>query len=851
MLLPIHEALPALRAALAAHTCVVLQAPPGAGKTTVVPLALLDEPWLGGRSIIMLEPRRLAARAVAQRMAESLGETVGQRVGYRVRFEAQISRATRVEVVTEGILARRLHSDPTLTGVGLVICDEFHERNLQADLALALTRDAQRGLREDLRILVMSATLDATRIARLLDDAPVITSAGRCHPVTVSYLARDAEGDSALAAMQAVNRAGAACTGDILVFLPGSGEIRRAQRLLEGQAEWSEAIIAPLYGDLPHAAQERALRPDPQGRRKVVLATPIAETSLTIEGITTVIDSGWERTPYFDPVSGLSRLQTVRISRASAEQRAGRAGRLGPGHCYRLWSEATQRGLLAHSPPEIMTADLAALALDLAAWGVADANSLTWLDPPPAAAFAQARELLTELGALDQRGRLTDLGYAMAQLPAHPRLAHLMIAGHRRGHGGLACDLAALLSERDVLSNDPTRSADIHSRWHALQRYRQSGRAGAQAAGADPTTCARVAQAARQWRQLLRVPETDQADSPARAGALLALAYPERLAATRDQGSGRYRLLSGRGVRLPRADTLAKTEFLIAAQVDAGGGNGFSSQEGVIHLAAPLTRSDVEEVYSARLSDTARIAWDNATQAVISVTERRIGALALTQKPLAHPDPDRVAQALLEGIRALGLDALPWTLETRQWQARVLSLRLWETPAAWPDVSDAFLLDTLEDWLAPYLTGYTRRDHLARLDLLAALNNLCSWTTQQQLATLTPTHLHVPSGSRKQLQYFPDGSAPVLAVKLQELFGLADTPCVAAGRVPVMLHLLSPAQHPIQVTQDLRGFWDRTYPQVKKELKGRYPKHPWPDDPWQAVPTARAKPRGSGGRSVQ
>lgn len=835
MPLPIEDTLPELLRALASHPAVVLQAPPGAGKTTRVPLALLDEPWLQGRSILMLEPRRLAARAACARMADLLGEKAGQTAGYRVRFDSQVSRQTRIEVLTEGILTRRLQGDPALEGVGLVIFDEFHERNLNTDLALALCVDSQRGLRDDLKILVMSATLDAQGVAALLGGAPIVTSLGRSFPVTISHTPRDPESHRLPEAVAAtVRRALAEHQGDILAFLPGGGEIRRTQRLLEADPSCTEIALHPLYGDLPKDAQDRAIQADRHGRRKVVLATPIAETSLTIEGITCVVDSGYARAPCFDPNSGLTRLDIVRVSRASAEQRAGRAGRLGSGHCYRLWSESIQRGLQAHTPPEILAADLAPLALELAQWGVRDASNLTWLDPPPSGALAQARQLLTELGALNAKGMITPLGQAMATLPAHPRLAHLLLEGHRLGMGALACDVAALLSERDILGR--ARSCDMLERTEAMMAFRKHGRAGAQSHGADPYACEHIEQITRQWRRRLDIKQPATSANDEDIGLLLALAYPDRIAARREPDSGRYLLASGRGARLAHEDHLIKHPYLVAAQIDAG------KTEGMIYLAAPVTAPALREHLGARIQTQDAVGWHSQQQAVTARRETRLGELVLLSQPLENADPQALRQAMREGIRRVGLDALPWTHEAREWQARVLSLRHWLPEDGWPDVSDAQLENTMEDWLEPWLNGITRRDHLTRLDLASILGSRLDWAQRTRLDDGAPTHLTVPSGSRLRLQYTP-GEAPVLAVKLQEMFGLADSPRVAWGHIPVTLHLLSPAQRPIQVTQDLRGFWDRTYAEVKKELKGRYPKHPWPDDPWNAEPTARRKPK--------
>ncbi|MBI3804240.1 MAG: ATP-dependent helicase HrpB [Nitrospirae bacterium] len=835
MSLPIDEVIPPLRQRLSAHSAVVLQAPPGAGKTTRIPQALLREPWLRDRSILMLEPRRLAARAAAARIAALLGESVGETVGYRIRFETKVSKKTRIEVLTEGILTRRLQSDPALEGVGLVIFDEFHERHLHGDLALALCLDSQRVLRDDLKLLVMSATLEGAAVASLLGDAPVITSQGRQFPVDIRYASRDPEGRLPQVVHQAVLQALDRDPGDLLVFLPGSSEIRRTQALLTPLLSPRRIELFPLYGDLPWEAQDRALRPT-TGGRKVVLATPIAETSLTIEGVGVVIDAGFVRVPEFDPARGLTRLTTKRISRASAEQRAGRAGRLGPGICYRLWSEATQRGLMAQPIPEIRTADLTPLALELAQWGVREADTLSWLDPPPQAALAQARRLLTELDALDEAGSITPSGRAMVAFPLHPRLAHMLSRAEARGFGRLACDLAALLSEREILVGDRRRSCNLIDRLEALRAFREEGRAGAASHGADPSACQRVEQAAHQYQRLLRGQKTDAGRDLEQAGLLLAFAYPDRVAQQRAPGEVRYLLASGRGARLPEQEQRLRQPTLVVASLDAG------EIEGAIYLAAAVEIDQLRQELAAHVRTEAVIRWDTRQQRVIALKEERLGELVIDSVPLSTPDRERLRGAMLEGVRQLGVAALPWGDEARDWQARVLSLRHWFPEEGWPDLSDVALGETLEEWLAPFLDRFTRREQLKQLDLLAALKARLDWNQGRRLEEGAPSHLTVPSGSRLRLEYRP-GEPPVLAVKLQEMFGLAETPRVAWGKVPVTLHLLSPARRPIQVTQDLRGFWERTYAEVKKELKGRYPKHPWPDDPWNAVPTRRLRPR--------
>jgi ATP-dependent helicase HrpB len=843
MKLPIDPLLPELLATLAAQPSVVLEAPPGAGKTTRVPLALLDEmtaPWLAGQSIIMLEPRRLAARNAAIYMAAELGEAAGGRVGYRVRFDSKVGLQTRIEVVTEGILTRRLQHDPELAGVGLVIFDEFHERNLHSDLALALCLDAQQGLREDLKLLVMSATLDGDRVAKLL-GAPLLRSEGRSYPVGHHYLPREPDGRIPEVAASAVRRALKEESGDILLFLPGAGEIRRTLDLLRAESACTGIDLYPLYGDLPHSEQERAIRPSPAGRRKVVLTTNIAETSLTIEGVRVVIDSGWQRIPRFDPRSGLTRLETVRVSRASATQRAGRAGRLEPGVCYHLWSETTQQGLVPYNNPEIIEADLAPLALELAQWGVADAATLRWLDAPPAAALTQAQQLLQQLGALDGQRRITADGVAMARLPLHPRLAHMLVRADSMGEGALACDIAALLSGRDILRGVTEEGqCDFTLRVSALRSCRDKGAGGARAYGADASACRAVEQAARQWRHLLRLQVDNSTVADERVGVLLTLAYPDRVARRREGESGRYLLANGRGAALSR-ECVARAELLVVAALDAG--SAAKAGEGRIFSAAPITMTQLETLFAEQLAWREEVSWDERAQAVTARRLRGLGALVLEESKLTTPDSEAITAAMLQGIRQMGLESLPWDEECRQLQARICSLHQWLPDAGWPDLGDEALQENLDEWLTPWLNNISRRDHLKRLDLKAALKGLLGWERRQQLDSLAPTHLTVPSGSHKKLTYSVEGAVPVLAVKLQELFGLAETPTVAGGKVAVMLHLLSPAQRPIQVTQDLKSFWCNTYPEVRKELKGRYPKHPWPDDPWSAQATARAKPR--------
>ncbi len=819
--LPIQDALPDLLAALAAHSSAVLQAPPGAGKTTLVPLALLDQPWLGSQRIIMLEPRRLAARAAARRMADLLSEQVGETVGYRIRQDSKIGPKTRIEVVTEGILTRIIQDDPELSGIGAILFDEFHERNLPGDLGLALSLEIQTSLRDDLRLLVMSATLDGERVAAMLGGAPIVTSQGRAFPVEINWLerpeARKFDAAMASAILQALDETK---SGDLLAFLPGQGEIRRVERQLRDFG--CKALILPLFGDLPAAEQDRALLPVP-GCRKVVLSTSIAETSLTIEGVSIVVDGGQMRVPRFDPNGGMTRLVTLPVAKASAEQRRGRAGRLGPGVCYRLWSEAEHRALPAYASPEILEADLAPLALDLIRWGTQDPNALPWLDAPPAAAYAQAMALLGELDAVDA-GRITAHGKAMAALPVHPRLAHMMIKGRQLGLGGLACNIAALLSERDILR---ARDVDLRRRIEVI--------AGGQDRDADRGALMRVRDLARQLRRQLSVPETDGRIN--QAGLLLAFAYPDRVAQRRSGDGLSFRLANGRGAFFTEPQAISASPYLAVAELDG------ERKEARIFLAAPLDRGDLEEHFGAHISRQDSVAWDKREQAVLARRQTRFGALVLEESKLDNPPAELMAAAQLEAIADLGLESLPWSDAAHHLRRRIAFLRRHQ-PDQWPDLSDAHLLETLEEWLSPYLTGMSRVAHWQKLDLAAILRDGLTWEQRQALDRLAPTHIDVPSGSRIPIDYEND-EQPVLAVRLQEMFGLAETPSLLDGKVPLLLHLLSPARRPLQVTRDLAGFWSGSYKAVKADMKGQYPKHYWPDDPMQAEPTARAKPRGT------
>ena len=838
--LPIDAVLPDLRQALAARDEAVLEAPPGAGKTTRVPLALLDAPWLAGQTIVMLEPRRLAARAAAERLASELGEKVGETVGYRIRLDSKVGPKTRIEVVTEGILTRRLQADPGLEGVGLLIFDEFHERSLDADLALALSLNGRALLRDEpLKILLMSATLEGERLSKLLDDAPVVSSQGRMHPVDIQWGRPYQPGEFIEPrVVDCILQALAEQSGSVLVFLPGQAEIRRVhQALQESLGERPEVLLCPLHGELDLNAQRAAIEPAPTGLRKVVLATNIAETSLTIDGVRVVIDAGLARVPRFDPGSGMTRLDTQRISRASATQRAGRAGRLEPGVCYRLWSEAQHDQLAAHGSAEMLQADLAGLALQLARWGVTP-DQLSWLDQPPTAAYGQAQDLLARLGAFKpgSRDNLSAHGQAMAELPAHPRIAHLLLRGQELGLADMACDLAALLGERDIQRGG---GADLHTRLALLSGESKAARGGQ--GGVQ-----RARQLARQYRGQLRGKPRNPVADPDHSrwlGALLALAYPDRVARQRREGGAEYRLANGRAALFSEADALMKQPWLVIA--DLGSRQG--QREERIYLAAEFDPALFDDVLAEQVETLDLLDWDEREQVLRAERQRKVGELVLSREPLPGLDDDARARALLGLVRRKGLNLLTWTPELRQWQARVALLRELDLQkngtSEWPDLGDEALLASLEDWLQPYLGKVSRLSHFAALDLPSLLRNLLPWPLPQRLDELAPVHLSVPSGSNIRLDY--SEQPPILAVRLQELFGLADTPRIAGGRQQVKLHLLSPARRPVQVTQDLANFWRTTYAEVKKDLKGRYPKHYWPDDPLVAEATARAKPRGT------
>ncbi|MDP3745449.1 MAG: ATP-dependent helicase HrpB [Phenylobacterium sp.] len=812
-MLPVEEILPVLRTALSERTSAVLVAPPGAGKTTVIPLRLLDAEWLAGRKIVMLEPRRLAARAAAERMAQTLDERVGDTVGYRVRMQSKVSARTRIEVVTEGVFSRMILADPTLDGVGAVIFDEFHERSLDADLGLALARDTQGLLRDDLRILVMSATLDGAAVGRLLDEAPVIESQGRAFPVDTRYLGRDERLRLEDRVVRAVERALAEETGSVLVFLPGQGEIRRAAELLVERVRRPDVRIAPLYGALDPAEQDAAISSPPPGVRKVVLATSIAETSLTIQGVRVVIDSGVARVPRFDPASGLTRLATVRVSRAAADQRRGRAGRTEPGVAYRLWDEAETRALPAYADPEILDADLSGLALDLARWGAKDATSLAFLDPPPAAAFAEARGLLRRLEALTDDGVLTAHGEALAEFPLAPRLAHMVLKAQASGQGGRAARIAALVTERGLGGRD----ADLRHRLEGFER--------------DRSPRARDARAlADRWAGLAGKAGRE---APLDDGLLLAFAYPERIAKARG-GSGEFQLVSGRGAFVEPSDALAREKWLAVAEL--GGGD----RRDRILLAAPLDEADLARIFAGQLETETRLEESGGGR-LRAKRIVRLGRLAICEEIDERPDPALIAAALADRVRAEGLSALPWSEATLGLRRRAAFLRSREGEA-WPDLSDAALVGRLEDWLTPLLIGVRALAALKPDALDGAVRALIPWDQQRRLDAAAPIRWTAPTGNSFAIDYAAEGG-PRVDVRVQEVFGLNDHPSV--GGVLITLSLLSPGHRPVQMTKDLPGFWKGSWKDVRSDMRGRYPKHVWPEDPATAAPTARAKPRGT------
>ncbi len=817
--LPVAEVVPEIREKLKDNNTLIVSAPPGAGKSTLLPLALAGEEWLGGDKILMLEPRRLAARSIAARMSDMIGEKVGESVGYRIRFENRTSGKTKIEIITEGILTRMLQSDNSLEGVGMVIFDEFHERSLFADVALALCREAQQVLRPDLRIVVMSATLDMPGLSKLL-DAPVVDSPGRQYPVDIIYTGERDEMLMPELTARVVLRALKEQKGDVLAFLPGEGEIKKCESLLRSSA--GDVQIHPLYGQLPQNRQYAAIMPDRNGRRKVVLATSIAETSLTIEGVGVVVDCGFGRTMKFNPSTGLSKLETVVISRDMADQRAGRAGRLGPGVCYRMWSRADQERLAAHRTPEIEEADLASLVLDMAVWGVTDISAMTWLTPPPKGALIQASELLHSLDALSD-GRIADYGRRMQKLPCHPRIAHMLICAEESGTIPLAADIAAVLEERDPMPRET--GIDINIRIEALRRYRNQKN--------ENRAFERIEKVAASYRDMFGAKADNGPVSVFETGYLLVHAYPERIACARPGNNAQFQLSNGSIVTAGHQDDLAYESWLAVAHCDARDGLG------KIFMASPLNPQDLKPLVKER--DV--IEWDRRRGGVVAHRELRIGSIVLQTKPLPSPDRELITAAICDAVTKDGESLLDFNDEVEQWQYRVLSLRKWHPDENWPDVSTGNLKENCREWLLPYLDNVTKADDLKKINLKEVLQFALDYSLQQQLEVLAPERIEVPSGSKIKIQYQANGAQPVLAVRLQEVFGLAETPRVNGGEMPLLMHLLSPGFKPVQVTSDLRSFWDNAYFEVRKELRNRYPKHVWPDNPWteQAVRGARRR----------
>jgi ATP-dependent RNA helicase HrpB len=818
--LPIDAVLDELARTLADNNAAVLVAPPGAGKTTRVPLALLDAPWLKGKKIIMLEPRRIAARASAERMARTLGERAGETVGYRVRFGSKISRATRIEVVTEGIFSRQILDDPELNGVAAVLFDEFHERSLDADLGLALARDAQTGLREDLRILVMSATLDGARVGKLLGDAPVVASEGRAFPVETRYLGRKADAPLERQMADAIATALRADPGSVLAFLPGAAEIRRTQNFLGERVHDASVEIVPLYGALDAAVQDRAIQPAPKGQRKVVLATSIAETSLTIEGVRIVVDSGMARVPRYEPDIGLTRLETVRASRAAVDQRRGRAGRTEPGVCYRLWDEPQTASLAAYTQPEILSADLSSLVLDLAQWGVRDPATLAFLDPPPAPALKEANSLLSELGALDGDGRITAEGKSLRALALPPRLARMIVDSDRAGAGTEAADIAAILTERG-LGGD---SVDLDHRLDQFRRDRSP-----RASSARSLAQRWASQVAAEARP------ASSAESELSTGVMLAFAFPDRVA--RNRGNGSFVLANGRGAAVEQTSSLARAPYIAVAELTG------TAAQGRILLAAPITEVEIEARFADQIENTEDVQFDRGAMALRARRKKSLHAITLSEAPMALAPSGETAKIFAAGLIAVGLDKLPWSKSSKQWRDRIMFLRKAEGDS-WPDLSDDALSAASEAWLVPVLYDKISLKEFSPGDLSDAMMTLLPWELRARLEREAPTHFEAPTGTQLAIDYEAE-QGPTIAVRLQELFGLNTHPSIAKGAVPLVLELLSPAQRPVQVTRDLPGFWRGSYAAVRSDLRGRYPRHPWPEDPASALPTRRVKPRGT------
>ncbi len=858
--LPVAEIIPEVQQKLKEHTTVIIGAPPGAGKSTLLPLCLFEETFLEGKKIIMLEPRRLAARSIAMRMAELLNEEVGQTVGYRIRFENRVSAQTKIEVVTEGILTRMLQSDNALEQVGLVIFDEFHERNLQADLALALCREAQQVLRPDLRIMIMSATLNIPQLQNLL-QAPVIESKGRQYPVDVIYTTDADEYLLPELVAQTIARAVKEHDGDVLAFLPGEGEIRKCEEILKAQLlnlkservtssevekQRSTFNIHPLYGMLPHNEQYAAIMPNKQGKRKIVLATSIAETSLTIEGISIVVDSGFGRRSRFDPASGLSRLETLRISKDAADQRAGRAGRLSAGVCYRMWTKATQERMAEHRIPEIMEADLCALVLELSKWGSEDINTMCWLTLPPKNNVQQAYDTLQQIGAIESvteyanssmslraksrsenqnnevtRFKITEHGKRVHQLACHPRIAHMLLLAETTSMKVLGCDIAGILEERDPLPKDS--GIDLNLRIEALRRARSQN--------AFNNKFKRIEKNAASYRKLLNLEADNSYVDAYETGLLLAYAYPERIASAKPGNNAQFQLANGKIAAAGHKDDLAHEAWLAVANMDLRDGLG------KIFMAAPLNPKDLIHL----VKEKQNLSWDTRKGGLIASNELKIGSIVLKSTPIKNPDSDLVIDAICNAIKTEGESLLEFTDSFTQLQNRIGSLAQWYATDNWPQTTTEYLLQHAKEWLGPYVKDCRKPEDLKRLDLHEVLLHSLSWEQQQLLEQLAPAKLEVPSGSKIRIEYFMNGAQPVIAVRLQEVFGMADTPTVNKGTIKTVLHLLSPGYKPVQVTTDLKSFWNSTYHEVKKELQRRYPKHAWPDDPWSATAVAKGR----------
>ncbi|MBA4313452.1 MAG: ATP-dependent helicase HrpB [Chlorobiaceae bacterium] len=810
--LPIDAVIPELRNAFLRKRNIVLSADPGAGKTTRVPLALLNEPWLNGKKIIMLEPRRLAATRSASYMAQQIGERVGETIGYRIRGETRTGKSTRIEIVTEGILTRFLQHDPSLPEVGLIIFDEFHERSIHADLGLALTLDVQENLRNDLRILVMSATLDGLAISSLLGDSEILKSEGRSFPVETIYLTQQHNEYIEPIVATTVARALRENTGDVLVFLPGQREIRRVDSILTEKKLPEDVEVHLLFGDASPALQKKAVAPTVNGKRKVILSTSIAETSLTIDGVRVVIDSGLSRVPKFDPRRGMSGLVTVPVSQSSADQRRGRAGRQQPGVCYRLWTEQHHPQLQKFSQPEILSIDLAPLVLEFALWGTPNGERLQFLDPPPAPHLNQAITLLKELGAINSDGKLTNHGRAMSELSIHPRFAHMLIRGKELGIGALACDMAALLEERDLLRSESGADIDLHSRWMALHSKRTK----------DSFARDRALAQSSRLMDLLEVRQKNNTGD--KLGVLLALAYPERIAKRREKESLKYQFTGGAGGILPKGSALSKEEYLAVADVDGMG------SEVKIFLAEPISEKDIFENFAELIKDGDEIRWDDRLETVVERRMKKLGNIILSETAM-NTDSNAIRSAMIDGIRSMGLDVLPWTnhaisLRTRNEWLRKQNLNKLDLP----NLENDHLMNTIHEWLLPYLGGITRKSQLAKLDMSQIVDSFFSYKQRQELDHLTPTHITIKNNKRIALEYKTD-TLPVLAVRLQDVLGEETTPTICGGEVKVLIHLLSPARRPIAITQDLTSFWKNAYPEVRKQMRGRYPKHNWPEDP--------------------